>query len=130
MRNLLQDIRYGWRMLIRHRAVTAIAVITLSLGIGANTAIFTVINAVLLRPLAYQEPERLVSFRSNESVLDLTDIKAWDQSFTEIGGEVRQPLDYTGGGEPAQWRGGLVTGGFFRTLGVGPLLGRVITEED
>jgi len=130
MNTFLQDLRYGARMLLGKPGFTVVAVITLSLGIGANTAIFTVINAVLLRPLAYQEPERLVSFRSNESVLDLTDIKAWDQSFTEIGGEVRQPLDYTGGGEPAQWRGGLVTGGFFRTLGVGPLLGRVITEED
>src|SRR5262249_45381644 len=130
MNTFLQDLRYGARMLLGKPGFTVVAVITLSLGIGANTAIFTVINAVLLRPLAYQEPERLVSFRSNESVLDLTDIKAWDQSFTESGGEVRQPLDYTGGGEPAQWRGGLVTGGFFRTLGVGPLLGRVITEED
>ncbi len=130
MQTLWQDLRYGARMLLKHPGFTLVAIITLALGIGANTAIFTVVNAVLLRPLAYQEPERLVSFRSNESVLDLADIKAWSQSFAEIGGVVQQPLDYTGGGEPAQWRAGLVTGGFFRTLGVGPLLGRVITEED
>ena len=130
MGNLLQDLRYGWRMLIKHRGATVIAVITLALGIGANTAIFSVVNAVLLRPLPYQEPERLVSFRSNESVLDLADIKAWSQSFAEIGGETQQPLDYTGGGEPMRWSAGLVTGGFFRTLGAQPLLGRVITEED
>lgn len=130
MGKLLQDLRYGLRMLIRHRAVTAIAVVTLALGIGANTAIFTVVNAVLLRPLPYQEPERLVSFRSNESVLDLADVKAWTQSFAEIGGETPQQLDYTGSGEPLQWAAGLVTGGFFHTLGAQPLLGRVITEED
>src|SRR5262250_585304 len=130
MGKLFQDIRYGLRMLIRHRAVTAIAVITLALGIGANTAIFSVVNAVLLRPLPYQEPERLVSFRSNESVPDLADVKAWSQSFAEIAGETQQPLDYSGGGEPLQWTAGLVTGGFFRTLGAQPLLGRVITEED
>src|SRR5215472_3447395 len=130
MGQLLQDLRYGWRMLIRHRAVTAIAVITLALGIGANTAIFTVVNAVLLRPLPYQEPERLVSFRSNQSVLDVADVKAWSQSFADIGGNTQQPLDYTSSGEPLQWTAGLVTGGFFRTLGAQPLLGRVITEED
>jgi hypothetical protein len=130
MGKLLQDLRYGWRMLIRHRGVTAIAIVTLALGIGANTAIFTVVNAVLLRPLPYQEPERLVSFRSNESVLDLADIKAWSQSFAEIGGNTQQPLDYISSGEPLQWTAGLVTGGFFRTLGAQPLLGRVITEED
>ncbi len=130
MLTLWQDLRFGARMLIRKPGFTLVAVITLALGIGANTAIFTVVNAVLLRPLAYQEPERLVSFRSNESVLDLVDIKAWNQSFAEIGGNVEQPLDYTGGGEPAQWRAGLVTGGFFRMLGAPPLVGRVITEED
>src|SRR5574341_1262727 len=130
MNTILQDLRYGARMLLKHPGFTLVAIITLALGIGANTAIFTVVNAVLLRPLAYQEPERLVSFRSNESVLDLTDIKAWSQSFAEIGGVVQMPLDYTGAGEPAQWRAGLVTGGFFRTLGVRPLLGRALTEED
>ena len=130
MGKLLQDLRYGWRMLIRHRAVTAIAIVTLALGIGANTAIFTVVNAVLLRPLPYQEPERLVSFRSNQSVLDVVDIKAWSQSFSSIGGNAQQSLDYTGGSEPLQWIAGLVTGDFFRTLGANPLMGRVITAED
>ncbi|MGE0130006.1 MAG: ABC transporter permease [Blastocatellales bacterium] len=130
MQTLCQDLRYGARMLMKKPGFTLIAVLTLALGIGANTAIFTVVNAVLLRPLAYQEPERLVSFRSNESVPDVTDIRAWNQSFAEIGGNTIQPLDFTGGGEPAQWRAGLVTGGFFRTLGAPPLVGRVITEED
>src|SRR5262245_56046454 len=117
MQTLWQDLRYGARMLLKNLGFTLIAVITLALGIGANTAIFSVVNAVLLRPLPYQEPERLVAFRSNESALDLADVKAWSQSFAEIGGETQQPLDYTGGGEPIQWTAGLVTGGFFRALG-------------
>jgi putative ABC transport system permease protein len=117
-------------MLLKKPGFTAIAVITLALGIGANTAIFSVVNAVILRPLSYQEPERLVAFGSNQSVPEMADLKAWGQSFAEIGGNAQQPLDYTGGDEPLQWTTGLVTGGFFRTLGVQPLLGRVITEED
>src|SRR5262245_39851496 len=128
MQTLWQDLCYGVRMLVRKPGFTSIAVITLALGIGANTAIFTVVNAVLLRPLSYQEPERLVSFRSNEFAPDLVDVKAWSQSFADIGGETQQPLDYTGSGEPLQLTAGLVTGGFFHTLGAQLLLGRVIAE--
>jgi putative ABC transport system permease protein len=126
----LQDLRFGLRMLAKNPAFSLVATLTLALGIGANTAIFTVINAVLLRPLSYHDPERLITFRSNESVLDLNDIRAWNQSFAEIGGNTIQPLDYIGSGEPSQWLAGLVTGDFFRTLGAQPLMGRVITEED
>src|SRR5262245_17855236 len=129
MNTLLQDLRFGLRMLAKNPAFSLVATLTLALGIGANTAIFTVINALLLRPLSYHDPERLITFRSNESVLDMNDIRAWNQSFAEIGGNSMQPLDYIGGGEPTQWRAGLVTGAFFRTLGVRPLLRRVITEE-
>src|SRR5690242_361287 len=64
MGKLIQDLRYGWRMFIRHRGVSAIAVATLALGIGANTAIFSVINAVLLKPLPFGAPERLVAIGS------------------------------------------------------------------
>src|SRR5262245_26531615 len=130
MNTFLQDLRFGLRMLAKNPAFSLVATLTLALGIGANTAIFTVINAVLLRPLSYHDPERLISFRSNESVLDLNDIRAWNQSFAEIGGNTMQPLDYIGSSEPSQWLAGLVTGDFFRTLGAQPLMGRVITEED
>jgi putative ABC transport system permease protein len=130
MNTLWQDLRFALRMLGKKPSFTLIAVATLALGIGANTAIFTVINAVLLRPLAYRDPGRLVAFRFNESTPDLIDIQAWNQSFSEIGGNTMQPLDYISGGEPTQWHAGLVSGDFFKTLGVEPLLGRVITRED
>jgi len=130
METLLKDIRYGVRGLLKRPGFTAVAVITLALGIGVNTAIFSVINAVLLRPLAYAEPTRLVTFRSNQSALDLADIEAQSRTFSAFGGEVRQPLDYTAGSEPVQVEIGQVTGGFFETLGVKAARGRVISYED
>lgn len=130
MESLWQDLRYAVRMLVKRPVFTLIAVLTLALGIGINTSIFSVINSVLLKPLSYSEPERLVILRSNESVPDLAEINAWNQSFQSLGGITIQALDYTGGSEPVQWRTGLVTGGYFNTFGVKPLLGRTIGPED
>jgi predicted permease len=127
---VVQDIRYAVRLLLKRPGFTAVAVVTLALGIGANTAIFSVVNAVLLRPLPYPEPERLVTLRSNMSFLNLTDARAQSQSFEESGGAVLQALDYTGGQEPVQVRAGLVTGGLFPVLGVRPALGRAIAPAD
>src|SRR3984893_7599513 len=130
METLLKDIRYGLRSLLKRPAFTVIAVITLALGIGVNTAIFSVINAVLLRPLAFQEPARLVTFRSNQSAPDLADVEAQSRTFSKLGGEVRQALDYSAGNEPVQIQNGHVTGGFFETLGVQAERGRFITPDD
>jgi len=130
MDNLLKDIRYGLRSLMKRPAFTAVAVITLGLGIGVNTAIFSVINAVLLKPLPYADPSRLVSFRSNQSTLDLADVESQTKTFSSLGGMVVQPLAYTAGREPLQVQIGQVTGGFFSTLGVQPQLGRFISNED
>src|SRR5882757_5048876 len=130
MNTMLKDVRYGIRSLRRRSGFTGIAVLTLGLGIGVNTAIFSVINAVLLRPLPYQDPARLVTFRSNQSALDLADVEALSKAFDKLGGLVEQPLDYTAGSEPVQLRIGQVTGGFFETLGVKAERGRFITPED
>ena len=130
METLLKDIRYSVRSLLKRPAFTAVAVITLALGIGLNSAIFSVINAVLLRPLPYSEPDRLMTFRNNQSGPDLADIEAQSRTFSTFGGLVVQPLDYIAGGEPVKFQIGMVTGGFFQTLGVQPERGRFITADD
>jgi putative ABC transport system permease protein len=130
METLLKDIRYGVRSLLKRPGFTAVAVLTLALGIGVNTAIFSVINAVLLRPLAYDDPVRLVTFRSNQSAPDVADLEAQSRAFSSIGGEVKQAMDYTAGAEPIQFQTGQVTGGYFETLGIKAARGRVITADD
>jgi putative ABC transport system permease protein len=130
MDSLIKDVRYGLRSLLKRPGFTAIAVITLALGIGANSAIFSVVNAVLLRPLPYDDPSRLISFRSNQSAPDLADVELQTKTFSRLGGMVMQPLAYTAGSEPIQLQIGQVTGGFFETLGVKPERGRFITNDD
>jgi hypothetical protein len=83
-----------------------------------------------LRPLPYDDPARLISFRSNQSALDLADVESQSKSFSSLGGIVAQPLAYTAGSEPIQIQIGQVTGGFFETLGVKPERGRFITTDD
>jgi len=130
MSALFKDIRYGVRSLLKRPGFAAVAIITLALGIGANTAIFSVINAVLLRPLGYEQPGRLVTFRSNQSGPDLADVMAATRTLTRAGGEVLAPLAYTAGSEPIQFQIGQVTGAYFDTLGVRPERGRYILPDD
>lgn len=131
METFLQDLRYGIRMLFKYPGFTLAAVLTLALGIGANTAIFSVINGVLLRPLPYPQPERLVTLRSQESLPDLDDIKAQSQSFEALGGAVMQPQDFTGESDPVQVQAALVNADLFKALGAEPAIGRIIsTDED
>jgi len=130
MESLSKDIRYAIRSLLKRPGFTAVAVITLALGIGLNSAIFSVINSVLLRPLPYDDPAALVTFRSNQSAPELADVETQNRSFTKVGGLVLQALDYTAGNEPIQIQNGHVTGGFFETLGAKAERGRVIVADD
>ena len=130
MDSMMKDVRYAIRTLLKRPGFTAIAILTLGLGIGVNTAIFSVINSVLLRPLPYADPERLITFRSNQSAPDLSDVEAQTKTFSRLGGMVSQPLAYTAGTEPIQIEVGQVTGGYFDTLGVKPALGRYIVSDD
>src|SRR5215510_1571383 len=113
MNDFFKDIRYGVRSLLKRPIFSAVAIVTLGLGIGVNTAIFSVINSVLLRELPYEDPARLITFRSNQSGPDLADVVAQSRTFSKLGGIVAQPLAYTAGSEPKQFQIGQVTGNFF-----------------
>jgi putative ABC transport system permease protein len=130
MESLIQDIRYGCRMLITSPGFTAIAVITLALGIGANTAVFSAVYGVLLRPLPYPESTRMVVMKSNQSRLDMEDVRQRSQLLASGTAVTVQPMDFTGGREPVRLDAALVDGSFFSVLGVSPALGRGITPEE
>jgi putative ABC transport system permease protein len=140
--SLLQDARYAVRTLARSPAFSVVALLALALGIGANTAVFSVVNAVLLRPLPFAEPDRLVMVsnyrpRGSASMADFLDWRARSQSLEsldafEVNPFTNNRFTWTGDGEPEKVVGYRVTAGFFRTLGVQPLLGRtfVAGEDD
>jgi putative ABC transport system permease protein len=141
METLLRDIRYGVRSLAKRPGFTAIALIALALGIGANTAIFTLVNAVLLRPLPFAEPDRLVwvwgnikggGSRASVSPPDFLDYRQQNTTFEEFAASVGVPLplNLTGNGEPERLQAAAVTGNYFQALGVKPALGRTFLLEN
>src|ERR1041384_446245 len=142
MNTLLKDIRYSLRLLIKKPGFTVVALVALALGIGANTAIFSIVNAVLLRPLPYSDPSRLVSAQAMNSInpqhdvdgvspADFWDWKDQSQAFEELAA-------MSGGGsfslrdadQPDIFNGARVSYNFFQTLGVQPLIGRVFESDD
>ncbi len=127
---LVQDLHYAARTLLHSPAFTACAVLTLALGIGANTAIFTVVNRVLLNPLPYPNPQQLLAARHNDSLPNLEDIRRQTNSFVSSGGINIEPMDFTGTGEPVRVHGAYVDAGLLATLGVQPMLGRWISAEE
>lgn len=130
METLIQDLRFGLRMLWKSPGFTAVAVLTLALGIGANTAVFSVVYGVLLRPLPYPGADRIVTMRSNQSRVDMEDVRERTRTFEQGGAFTLQPKDFTGGVEPVRIQVALVDGGLFSILGVPPQLGRTIDPND
>ena len=128
--DLWRDLRHGIRSLQKSPGFAAVAILTLGLGIGANTAIFSVMNAVLFRPLAYEKPRELVTWRHNESLMDVQDIRARNRAFSAGGAVNEADMDFTGGAEPLQVHAGYVDAGFFDVLGVPAMMGRVISPSE
>src|SRR6185503_11818428 len=143
METIIQDIRYGFRLMVRRPTFTIIAVATLALGIGANTAIFSVVNAVLMRTLPYQEPERLVALwetsaqpgqevndRNEVAMGNFLDWRAQVDAFDEIAALTYSNVNLTGVAEPERIQGAVVTTNLFSTLGVQPAIGHAFVAED
>ncbi len=138
LETLWQDLRYALRMLLKQRDVTLIAVFTLALGIGANTAIFSVVNAVLLNAVPYYEPQRLVwiteVYNGNDhhgvGAASYLNLQAQSQAFEHLVALNGGRLDLTGRGEPERLESFSVTAGLFPALGIAPQLGRAFTPED
>ncbi|MBS1791405.1 MAG: ABC transporter permease [Acidobacteria bacterium] len=138
MQSFWQDLRFGARMLLKSPGFTLIVVVTLALGIGANTAIFSVINAVLLQAMPYRDADRLVtvwerSQRREQNVINLGnffDWKAQNSVFEDMATFADFRTNLTGDGEPVELPAQIATENLFRVLGVTPILGRGFTPED
>src|SRR5437588_2331455 len=141
MSTLLHDIRYGLRMLLKHKGFSAVAIIALGLGIGANTAIFSLVNGVLLRPLPFPDAERIIYIEgknpaagiteSNISFLDFTDWSQQTDLFASTAAYWTGTANFgADGAEPERVSRAGVTTGFFSVLGVQPVLGRTFVPED
>jgi putative ABC transport system permease protein len=135
---LLNDLRYGCRVLVKAPGFTIAAVATLALGIGANTAIFSLIKTVMLTPLPYAQPEQLTMIwnsttRSGITSLSRQEIVSYGENATStssVGGYTETNANLTGGDEPERVRAAAVTGNLFATLGVEPTLGRSFVADD
>jgi putative ABC transport system permease protein len=140
METLWQDLRFGVRTLLRNPLTTGLALLILTLGIGANTAIFSVISGVLLEPLPYPSPDRLILAldtspqrgfpRYSSSPPNYRDWREQNHSFSTLDAYDFERCNLTGAAQPVAVPGGVVTANFFRTLGVEPLLGRFFRAED
>ena len=136
--SLWQDLRYAVRMLAKSPGFTAIAVLTLALGIGANAAIFSLVNAVLLRPLPYANPAQLVDVSEAKagvvgagvSYPAFVELRDHSRAFTSVAGLAGHALTLTGHGEPADVSTLAVTPEFFSLFGTKPLLGRALSPQD
>ena len=135
MSTMLQDLRYALRTLRHNPGFTAVVVLTLALGIGANTAIFSAVNAVLLRPLPYPRSDRLVEVTSTVvepigfgvSYPDLLDLRGLTRDFSGVAAYSTQRYNLTGAGDPREVQAAFVTADLFDVLGVHPQIGAAFT---
>src|SRR5271169_1905407 len=138
METLLQDISYGFRMLRKSPSFTAVAVITLALGIGANTALFSVVNGVLLNPLPYPEPARLISVyfkttqfqQSSVPYLNFLDWQKDNHTFESLATIRDDDFNLTESGASERLHGHMISAGLFSLLGVNPLAGREFRRDE
>jgi predicted permease len=138
MGTLLQDLKYGVRMLLKNPGFTAVAIITLALGIGVNTAVFSVVNGVLLNPLPFHNPDQLVALyehphefeRSSISYPNFLDWQRRNSVFSQIAVYRSDSFNLTGSGEAEQVDVMMVSSDFFSILGVSPVSGRTLTKDD
>jgi putative ABC transport system permease protein len=138
MSNLWQDVRFGARLLVKHPGFAALTVFTLALGIGASTSIFSVVDAVLLRPLPYRNPEQIVrvweqasdGHPMNFADPNFDDFQAQNNTFASLAVYGFGLTSVTGGGEPARVNIAVVSRDFFRTLGIEPVRGRTFAPEE
>src|SRR5256885_2615105 len=142
MNTLLQDLRYGFRLLLKNKGFAAVAILALALGVGANTAIFSLVNGILLRPLPFPDAERIIFFEgknpgaagiteSNISFLDFTDWSQQTDLFASTAAYWTGTANFgADGAEPERVPRAGVTTGFFTVLGVQPVLGRAFVSED
>ena len=138
--DLAQDLHYGLRMLVKNPSFTIVAVLALALGIGANSAIFSVVNTVLLRPLPYKNPGRLVMLweeamhlgfpKNTPSPANFIDWRAQNTVFEAMAAMVERSFNLTGVGEPERFDGRRVSANLFDLLGVQPQLGRAFRAEE
>jgi putative ABC transport system permease protein len=138
MGTFFQDLRYAVRMMLKNPGFTVVAVFVLALGIGANSALFSVVNAVLIRPLPYSDPDRLMIMWEKSATQDTSvaypnfvDWRDQNQVFEQIAAFRRESFNLVGAGEAERLSGRMISANFFNTLGVKPLLGRdFVAEED
>src|ERR1044071_8858820 len=140
MQRFWQDLRHAFRMLLKRPGFSLLAALTLALGIGANTAIFSVVNAALWRPLPFPEADRLLVIQQTRlgekeeergvAYLNFLDWQAESRSFESLAIVGTDEATLTGEGEPARVRSAVVSADFFRTLKVQPLLGETFSAQD
>jgi putative ABC transport system permease protein len=138
MQTLWQDLRYGARMLMKKPGFTLIATLTLALGIGANAAIFSVVNAVLVRALPYHNPSRLIMLfatsadgqRDTMSIQEMREFQAQSRSLEDLTGFISQSVNLTGGERPDRVRGAYVAANFFQVFNLNPVVGRTFAPGE